>query len=467
MRQVIESWLNNRNRHLPGNEIFILSFLIFLLISIISVAIGVGSFIDEVPNGDGAMVKRQVGYLAAPNWGVVSWVVVPFILLWIARGVSSLRDSLFEMSASGMLRFNNDSRVSSGQIVQFMTPKFVFASWIALIVIFLCVSFALFDFYSVAAKHLLTLSPYEGPLSCNVEDSQQERDWSIAAALPNGLGHIGRIENFAFSLIVYILIPGLSFGLAFAYFILFSVYYYAFNHTELSTKGISIVPNLNAQDPRCGFEILQPLFERTLFVVILSFVGLSMMSLQNIYLRTCYPDFFSFMLSNGFQAGQELYANDKTVSISKLARSLGFVFGETANMNLQIFLAQALSFFVFVVVFILVFFNLRRTAMLAKDKILRFEDEPIEEWPAWLQRRFARGEFRKLDFERLRNMAVWPVAWVRLSILIVILLLGVISMFFYKIAFVTFGLMISFLTFRTLYRLASFLRQSVAAWTGR
>ena len=154
------------------------------------------------------------------------------------------------------------------------------------------------------------------------------------------------------------------------------------------------------------------------------------------------------MMNEGFKEGASGAASQDP---SDIAEILGFVFGESAGVNTQVFIAIAIAFFVFTSVLMVVILSLRRAAHDARDEILTFENTSKEEWPIWMKKIHQDG-----CFDKLRNMKFWPLAWPNLTMLSEILIVGILAILFYRISIVFIGLICAILVLRLIRYVLSF-----------
>ncbi len=433
---------------MPSIVAFLIPFLVFGAIALLSMPLGTGGFVDEVPNGAGDMVSRHVGYLVAPNWGLASITVLPLLFLYIYRFLLAFPDALNALRDRRMLVDHATGEpVSRERLAGFLSP---IAGWMlamAAFVVLFAVSYSLWDFGQVAGRHLLA-GTYDGPTACGIPAAIEERDWSVAAVLPSGscpqedgATCIGSKTNFVFDLIVYLLVPGISVGVSFGFCLLALGLQSLFNPARLRRAGILLLPDCASSDKRLGFEVLSELLRCVIAVVVLAIAGVNAMALQNIYLRTCHESFLTFMMKEGM--GQGLEGGESI--LTNLGDILGFVFGQGAHLNNQVFIAVALGFFLGVVVLFMTVQQVQGAIGDARRQLRTLASPDNAERPSWIAERCPEN-----CADRLEAMPLWPVLTPGLQTLGVYVAIGILATLFYRITFLFTGIVVFWLLVRAL-----------------
>ncbi len=197
----------------------------------------------------------------------------------------------------------------------------------------LLISYGVWEFSTVIASRYMASEAF--PAVISLSDSYLERDWSVAALLPATDGDVPAFwPNFAFSLIAYLYLVGFGTVLVFSVFIFLMMLGVAIQKLSEKTQGVQLIPDLRQPvgrrraDPRCGFEIFERTFVYARNLLLLSFVALFLVNLQNMYLRAPEEHILAYALPNlSAQSGlirQLLAGGDMRAAVSNLNGALAY-----------------------------------------------------------------------------------------------------------------------------------------------
>jgi hypothetical protein len=189
-------------------------------------------------------------------------------------------------------------------------------------------------------------------------------------------------------------------------------------------QGLRFIPDLRGRssgelpDPRCGFQLFEGTFHKALLVVLLAFVGLFLVHLQNLYMRSPAENLLRFVAPANAEGG--------------LGASLEAFFGtlvtEDGIANLSSAIAFGLATCLFSSVVLLLSLSLRQGARRARELLLERvsdDEEPLPEWLADLG--------REQSLQRLDEMRFWPVRWPRVNQILLAMAVAFVSMLFYRV----------------------------------
>lgn len=275
-------------------------FLCGLAMAVFSVFIGVGSIVFEGricgwetriggwPETPG--FHKQVGYITAFNWFVFSTFILPAIVATGLQARLELQNIPRALAERGMLVLKEPHGREGAAT---LTPRQIDAAWgkerevwiAGAVTVFILVSlFLLRDFVQVVATPMLCP---ESLRNVALTDNEIEFDWSVAAIFGHGeIGSIGfRVVNIIFSLLAYVLFAVIGVSIFYALFVMF-VGFQIFIQKLQNFEGYVLILDLGSDDKRHGFEIFEDFFTSLIQCTFLILVALSLMNLQNFYLRS-------------------------------------------------------------------------------------------------------------------------------------------------------------------------------------
>ena len=391
---------------------------------LVSAFLGIAEFQYLLDIGDTQPVSKEVGFLWAINWSVSLVIVYPAIA---GVGLHALR----EMAALPERLTRRRMLVDAG----FRAAKQGFGDTeirralrrgmgVGLVLLVAFCSYALWEFQTVIGAHFDTGQPF--PSIIPMDHPFQERDWSVAALLPTIDGILpDRTANYVFALLVYVWLVGFGSTLVLTIFITFVLVAAAIYRLSSRTDGLRIVPDLRdppgrrRYDHRCGFEVFERLFRYSMMVVLLSFVALYLVNLQNTYIRQPDAHILDYLVP------------DTSFPNGVMAGLVGGGGVRSALANLNGALSTAVGGLLFAMIVFGLAITLRigaRQAHLLMTERIEDEEEPL---PVFLE------ETDRADaLERLDNMRFWPVRWLGINRILVAIVLAGISLVFHKIGMI-------------------------------
>jgi len=396
--------------------------LIGLLMVSASLLLGFGDF-EYTLMVDGATVTKQVGFLYALNWSIGFLVVYPAIAFVGVQSVRELGNLANQLSQRRMV-IDGDFRLADPALVERSLRRVLRAAVAtSLLLLAICVGYALWEFQAVVGRHYDTGLPFP---EIALDDPYQERDWSVAALLPAADGSPPeRSANYFFGLVAYVLLVGLGSAIVFSTFVsLLAVAAFAYGLSGRRGQ-LALVPDLrlpnrrDSFDSRCGFQAFEGLFKKALLVVLLGFLGLYFVHLQNLYMRSPAPDLMTFLLPD--LAGHGLVS--------------AFAMGDSpdspqALANLSSAIAYGFGTLLFASVVIVLSMTLRLSGRQAHDRMVERIDNEEKPLPEWVD-----DVPRETLQDRLDTMRFWPVRWPRVNQLIVAIALAFGCFILFRVGF--------------------------------
>jgi hypothetical protein len=401
-----------------------------------SFMLGVGQVTVGVKDAHGAILAKEVGYGAAPNWSIVSCLLLPAAILYLCKAYRSfplvLRDlSIHKMAVGAELTplapaeleqlWRQDLRRFTRPLVVFMGIGFVVSIW------------------EWATNSLV-------PLAARDAGKAPELDWSLGV-LFDSLGrpvHAGLwalIGNGAFSFVAF-LVQGVIIAalLTFLYMALIVGTFV----TDLSRPegAHRLVPDPGSPDDRLGFESFGSFIETSLIFVGIVYMIFYLSRVQNIYLRASDASILDF-------AAQRLLLGiiKNPLDLGAKVEVFTGALDHTGSLDYSSLMVALGTFAVLAVAIFMIFSTVRDAAVRARDELSRCLAENPQPTLRLLRMTKERAE------ARLDRMVFWPVRYIRAREFFAIAIMGAICIVFYKLAMILFGLLV----FRIFWGIAKYI----------
>ena len=363
---------------------------------------------------------KEVGYVSALNWSLYGAIVLPIILVFCLRVRGAMRSTLTELAANGMLRREDFQRVTPeealGRWQRYQTGEIVLVSLVGALVI----AFALYDWWQVVGAPLLELSRIEKPA---LADPVMEYDWSVSSLFRGA--NVATWPLLVFGLIVYVVIPGLGSAIAFATFI-GALHFLALTSGLITPREgprwrLAVKPTPN--DKLLGFSTFAPLFSNLVSAAVAIIFGLLIMMVQNNYLRSPgHGDIFSFVIGEGKELDTIRQANVGEVVPKFLAWFMepSVIVGRNPQVGIGL----------------LVFAFVFAMSLAACWAILRASARTAGAWSLGHAAALAKetGQSRPKVEKEIREMKYWPIGWISLNQLLLLMVFLLAAVFSYRLA---------------------------------
>lgn len=412
--------------------IFALATMVGMTMMVVANAIHIGWF-SWSPSAGAEQLQtgvKEIGFFSALNWSVAALVLMPIAWALIYLAITEARDAWAEMVRRRMLVTKDfvpiDASHSGFRRMQKHIRLFVFVGIIA--VTALTLALALSDYAQVADRFYDNSA--EAEKLDRIDDAGYElgapsfeRDWMVAALLSTPKPEkVKAGPNRAFSFAAYAIYVGFGVGSLLSFGLVSLGLGATFMRGIAQTYGLSIIPDINSNNKRCGFEVLRRFFIYAYAVAFIGCVLCYLMGIQNIYLRSPDASIFAF-LSPDPKAFST--ANDWRESADAL---FGFLFADSVAKGTRNVYVWIFGFFIFAVFIGGFILFVRQGALLGKSLVL---DELRSSGLKRLQNLTHKDE--SAITSQLAALNIWPLIQPdpRASIAIVLLLVA--SFIFYKI----------------------------------
>ncbi len=385
-----------------------------------SALFGFGEFEYRLTH-NGAVIEKEVGFVWAINWSLSLIIVYPAIA---GIGLQALREmaALPERLIKRRMIVDGDFRTARiGYAKTEFRKALRVGTGAAIILLPIFVIYSVWEFQTIVGTHFDSGVPF--PELIPLDHPMQERDWSVAALLPTAASSPPlRSANYGFALVAYVWLVGFGSALVLSIFISFLAGAGAVYRLSARNEGLRIVPDLRnpqgrrAFDNRCGFEVFERLFRHSMVVVLLCFVALFLVNLQNTYIRQPDAHILDYLLPdfsfpNGF-----------------LEEFVGGQGGRSTLTNLNGALSTAVGGMLFAIIVFGLAITLRIGARQAHALMLERIEDTEEPLPVFLEE-----TSRDDALERLDDMRFWPVRWLGLNRILAAITLAAISLIFHKV----------------------------------
>lgn len=364
----------------------------------------------------GEAFGKEVGYLFAPNWSLFGVVVVPTLVWFGLVSLGATKTAIETATGAGMVRDGSFRALGADEVV---------AAWekhqrenvaVFAVMFVLVMGFMLTDWWTVVGHPLL--DPYG--VKARLDDVSMEYDWSVSSlfAPPEA----AKWPLLAFGFLAYVLLAGFMPAFAFAVVISslhFVSFVYGAPRWRKQPWRLAALPTQDPADRLLGFDCFAEFFNALLLAGLCVLVGLIFMVLQNAYLRDATShDIIDFVVRDTGFVNQMLAFEKKPAEIMAwLAEPAPFRANNQAAFSVLLFP------FVCVVAIGASWLLLRRAAMQARDFSLAHLEALARETGQTVEG--ARASLKRMKF--------WPVGWMQLNELLLLMLILMLCMVSYRL----------------------------------
>jgi hypothetical protein len=356
-------------------------------------------------------VVHQVGYVPAVNWSIGIGFFAPLMIYFSVAAYRSISATLDSLATSKMIVDSSWKPVPAVEIA---------ASWeatlrrcvlgpglfLSAIVVLACIAE-----WVVTSAHPLAAGNYRIA-------AEGEFDWSVGVLLKNATAPVvARGSNALFSLVCFSLQ-----ALAGSCLVQFYLMCFAF---AVFIQGTRIVPSLKSFEDRCGFENFEPFLENVLFAALFAALLFYSSRLQNAYLHSDRKDssLLTFVLPDIIR-GTKI----TTKNLGGLGSVLQSAFSDYSDA--MVFIGGLV---VVLGTLFIIFIVLRGSALEGRNRLtLHLENDPVD--PDLLGTKTTQEGLTKLE-----QMHVWPLEYLSLNTLLLLSMLVVLSLLFYRVGLLFVG----------------------------
>ncbi|MCG7625954.1 hypothetical protein [Epibacterium sp. Ofav1-8] len=407
-----------------ATQITTIYVILGLIAAATSVLIGVhdvqwdGKVLGTSIEGLNPGVIKQVGYVWAPNWGLAGFVLLPLAIFHVLSARAGVEPMIKELIARDMLQRTDGTLATESDVMAIWRRDSTFASFLAFAIFLFLIVFIMYgDYYQVVLAwtidpNTLTNLFASEPDKFRLSHSSYEFDWSIAALFD--ATDVNADANTWFSLYVYLLIPSFGAGLILSVFIWFFSVAAFFSPNRLNKAGFIIVPSRKSSDPRSGFEAFEEVFDHLVWSGIFTALLALTMHLQNVFLRSPkHENIFQMVFGDAIESFNEAVSKGSIDKVLEILESIGSVLPtNTIGTNIQIFGSAIAMFLLVIIVLAVVWIMLRATGRKGRAHLLN------------------QGDLTEAEREKIEGMDVWPLGWVSLNLLLILIFVIFMAMYF-------------------------------------
>ncbi|WP_375257971.1 hypothetical protein [Citreimonas sp.] len=356
---------------------------------------------------------KQVGYIWAPNWALASIFILPLAIYNLLAARASA-ESILPLLLERKMIVRRDGAATDGKALQEAWRRTA-ASWSVFTLICLlgvAVFIILADFLPVVGNWLSS-EPFRATElpGITIADPDYEFDWSIAALYPSE--DVSWQLNYAFSLSVYVLVPIIGAGLIFGLFIWFASISTFFSVGQLRAEGYVVVPDIDSDDERRGFEVFEELFDSLLRAGLMTAAMALCMHYQNVFLRSpSHENILEMLFADSVGVAGSALDGDFSPLMSYFTGFDSIVHIENCSISLQTYATALVNMLIFVIIIGLMWRWLRKLATGGLEYTARHI--PVT----------------KRQKAKLLTMQVWPVGWMSETLLSLVIVLTLAAMYY-------------------------------------
>ena len=207
----------------------------------------------------------------------------------------------------------------------------------------------------------------------------------------------------------------------------------------LKQAKIFLIPNVKSKDKRLGYGDFEPLLTEVLFASLFAYILAYLTRLQNAYLHCLSETSIWEFIKHDILAGMQ------TKEIASLF-NLQISCPNALQPELADVLMMALTLLAFMVLVFIVFNTIRSSADDARRHLRHYTEEH-----AHTEQQL--GVSVDVVSQRLDEMQIWPVSYLKFNILLVICVLGILTIFAYRMGLVILGAVLALLVARFIARI--------------
>jgi hypothetical protein len=376
-----------------------------------------GEIGGQTIEGFDGITAKQVGYIWAPNWALASIIILPLALRNLLLARQAIDPLISTLVQTDMLRSTGGSSVDRTKLDFAWKKTSTRWSFASLLIFLAAAAFTIFgDFFVVVwqwnfnSNEMLEEFSANNPLQ--LSHPVFEFDWSIAAAFTDP--PVGPLANSLFALAAYLLVAVIGAGFLLSGFVWMICFCIFFSRPHLRKHQLILAPDTNSTDRRMGFERFEELFDHLVQAALFTSILALTMHLQNVFLRSpTHETIIQMVFGEATQKFAEFWDEVSLVDIWSFLTTVEDALGvKIDGANFNIFISAVAMILIAVIVVGFVWTCLRRAALDGAQHVLenpRLGDD---------------------DRDRIHNMEVWPVGWISLNLLAIIVFIIFMSMYF-------------------------------------
>jgi hypothetical protein len=347
-------------------------------------------------------ITRQVGYAAAPNWGLTFTLAFPLFLYFVLSAMRSTERAFPDLER--MLVDDDGVPVPDADDALRRRYRKLLGRTdrISLALAATALGGSLIEWYVYSFR----------PLFLGGAVPEGEVDWSVAAAA----GSMGeRVLNATFSFLAFTA-QGLYIGVIVAFLVFVYVFADLVRQLADSSTPPMLVPDVNSTDPRRGFQRLGRVVEELLVACSCAFLVFWLSRLQNLYLAS----------KTTAASLWEFFREDVSVAVTEMdVTAFGRALVDTGGIEFSTVMVSIGAFALLIASIAIPLHTLRRAAVDAKMTALNLASAR----PRTFAKHLTDAELKA----SIDGMAVWPMSYPQLNHLLFWVAFAVLSLIFYRI----------------------------------
>lgn len=424
---------------------FILGIVLLCVAQMTDIAFMRYDFIG--PSGN---VNKNVGYLYALNWSVVSVLLLPFSLAIIAINSTEFERILDQLLDENRIITKNFIALTDVQKNKLKNTISTATNTTFLIGFISSLTLASFDFNHSVVQ--IILNPSNAPHICPIPADNVEVDWSIGSVIdPQG---ISVYANIIFSLIAYAYVPGIGMGIVAGFFCAL-VGFFVGLRVHCIYNNYLLIPDVYSADRRRGMDLFSDLFIVAGILSILSFFSCYFLLTQNYFLRSCDETIFQFLTPHSirdFQSGTSHGTSDWLRLILGDLLAIGPFNLKSTIAIFLVFLSKVmclgLSYYV-------LYTTARQGANRLKSALVAQDPENVQALSFLVP---GDDEHRQKILKNMENVTFWPIEQINIKFACLVTGLCFIIIVFY----LCWPLPVTYLIFRSLRRAKSIIKHQIS-----
>ena len=367
---------------------------------------------------EGLNEKKQVGYLWAPNWALASVILLPLALRNLLLARQAIEPLIETLVTRNMLISTTGAPVDKDKLKLIWKKTSRKWSLVSVLLFFFAAMFTIFgDFYVVVWQWIFNpeamLDEFGPDNPLMLSHPTFEFDWSVAAAFTDA--PVSPWANALFALTAYLLVPVIGAGFLLSGFVWMICFCMFFSRPQLRKHELILVPDTESTDSRLGFERFEEMFDHLVQAALFTSLLALVMHLQNVFLRSpTHENIVQMVFGKATETVVEASNNGWALGlIWNFLTTVEEVLGvQIDGANFNIFISALAMILIAVIVVGFVWTCLRRAAIDGSHFLLEDPDLPDE----------------KADL--INEMVIWPVGWISLNLLGIIVFVVFMSMYF-------------------------------------
>ncbi len=373
-----------------------------------SLVLGIATWKAKSPEFAG--IEREVGYWPALNWSITYAILFPLVLYLMTNAICGLANALDRLHARGMVRTKNMERVSDPLLTSaWLVGSRTRSRLLLIFAVLIPAAFGLIEWFLNNFLRLVHLAAVP---------AHSDYDWGLAGLMADwSLPH--RLTNAFFDLLAFtteiLLISSLM-----AFFIVI-LDLGRIMPTGRRGETLLLVPDLDADDKRLGFEEFASPLEQLLGVALIAYLICYLVRLEGAYMASSdSSSLAAFVNGDIFRGIKQAASSPKPAGLADVFIGLFNLGEQQIRGTLDWLMAVLVAVFSLVTVVITV----RGAAISAKLNAVQ----------SWRDSSVTLGTRDPASASAaLESMVIWPLGYLTLNALLFWIVVAVITLALYRV----------------------------------